>query len=171
MMNSFFFFHVKDFRSAIGCRLPILLTFRAYTFLLLQQAYRGCSSRLVFQLLDIVRTFYQCYPSTNFYQCQMTISDVNNCVTWLVCILQTRNRLLMMSSNTENELLNQLFLSRRQTSESFKVLSCLLLEKRRSCFKMQKMNVFENELFAHAQKLQGCGFDLRMFIRKFCSLA
>ena len=60
--------------------------------------------------------------SLKFAPCAMTTYNNIDCVTWLVRNLQTRGRFLNMSSKNENDIINQLLLSR---SQSFKVLSCL----------------------------------------------
>ena len=112
-------------------------------------------------------------PCTRDIPCaMMTINNATNYVTWLVCNLQTRDRLLNMSSKMGT--IWQLRLSRRNTFKSFKVSSSLQTEKL-SCCKMPKHWPVKSDdnskwvlgLWAEAKGV--CGFDLKI-LKKLCSL-
>ena len=72
----------------------------------------------------------------------MTINNIIDCVIWLVCILQTRDRLLNMSSKNENDLINQLFFVKETSFQRFQDFIMSSTWETKKLFQNAKKNVW-----------------------------
>lgn len=120
--------------------------------------------------------------STRDTTCEvMANKKVINCFTWLVCNLQTSPQIFdYVIKIWKWRLLLTFFENKAYALGSFKVLSIMSLAslawETKVVLKYQKNwpATFDHNskwvIWAWPEATDGCGFDLKMFVRKFCSL-
>ena len=92
--------------------------------------------------------------------------NVTDCVIWLLCNLQTRDRFLNISTKNENDFINQFFFVKETYFRKFQSLIMSLIWETKELFWNAKYLICKAwVIWAWAKARRVCGFDMKTGLR------